>query len=75
MASVSAAPTKHALQVSIDRAHVITRVATATSATAASPTAQRVSIVAAAAVRMQARAHRAQMHHPVHRTLVRAPST
>ena len=37
MASASAAPTRAVGRISTDRVHVITRVATATSATAASP--------------------------------------
>ena len=74
-ASVSAAPTKAVERTSSARVHVITRVATATSATAVLQTARQGSIVAAAAARVRARVRDAPMHLRMHRTRVRAQST
>ena len=62
IASATAAPSKHVLQVSIDQARVTTRAAMATSVTAASQTAVLVGTEAAVLVQVLDRAVRAPTH-------------
>ena len=62
IASATAAPSKHVLQVSIDQARVITRAAMATSVTAASQIAVSVGTEAAVLVQVLDRAVRAPTH-------------
>ena len=73
-ASVIAVPISHAAQISTVRAHVTTRVATATSVIAALLTALQVSIAAAAAVRAAATARGVQMPLQMRHTPARAQS-
>ena len=75
VANASAAPTKAAARINTARASVITRAATATSATVALPIVPRVNIAAAAAARALAHAKAARISPHTPHILARAPST
>ena len=74
MASATVAPISRVVRTSTVRDHVTMEVAMAIDATAALPTARRVSIVAAAAVPVQDHAQAAPTSRTTHPTPVRDPS-
>ena len=75
MASVTVAPINHVVRTSTVQDHVTMEVAMAIDATAALPTARRVSIAKAAAARVRDRVLAARIGLQMRTTLVRDLST